>query len=134
MTLADDVDKHPIANPVNQPKSGTYGAVAETERIASAMPDPTPVEQPPTPSPQGVTNVRSNRDAASMPGVPAPLMAPSNRPGVPVNTPLAGPGGGAAVATPAQRRLQVLDHLANSQEVTEETREWAQLQIRILTE
>ena len=83
-------------NPVNQPQSGTYGDKAATQRMADALPDPTPTPEPPSINPQGVTNVRSNRDAPSMPGVPAPLMAPSNRPGVPVDTPLgAGPGAGA---------------------------------------
>ena len=135
MTLADDVDKLPIqGGGVNKPVGGTQGAKAETQRLADALPDPTPPpgEAPPEVSPTGVTNVRSNRDAASLPGIPAPMMAPSNRPGVRVDTPLeAGPG--APTQTAAQKRLSQLDLLANSPDVNETTRQWAKLVIQQLT-
>lgn len=141
--LATDVEKTEIGNPANQPASGTYGDKASVERLADALPDPTegaPTDPtagggdlPPVDA-SGVTNARSNREAAGMPGLPAPILAPTNRPDSPAGaTPLRGPGD-AATVTPRQQRLAMLDLLANSSEVSEETREWAQLVIRILTE
>lgn len=134
--LAEDVDRLPIPNPVNKPASGTHGDKAELQRLEDSLPDPTDEaagpELPPI-DPTGVRNVRSNRNAPGLPGVPRPLLAPTNRPNVPVNTPLRR-GGGPAQQTSAQRNLAIVDMLANSPDVSEDTREWARLMLTLLTQ
>ena len=140
--LATDVEKTEIGNPANQPASGTYGDKAELDRLEASMPPPTegspndPNAAQAIPEVDGsqVRNARSNREAQGMPGLPAPILAKTNRPNTPAGeTPLRG-ASEAATVTPRQQRLALLDMLANSPEVSEETREWAQLVIRILTE
>ncbi|RMF62345.1 MAG: hypothetical protein D6746_04175, partial [Bacteroidetes bacterium] len=81
--------------------------------------------------PQPVSSVRSNRPS-EVPGIPAPvLLQPSDRPDVPVSAPLVS-GAVSAPLTGAQKRLAILDVLANSPDVSDATREWAKMMIRIL--
>ena len=67
--------------------------------------------------------------APAAPGtVPNVLMGPTTQPDVPVSRPLDMAGGGpspAAAVDAAQKRLQLLDFLANSDDVSPETRQWA---------
>lgn len=122
-------------NPM-QPSSGTYGDVTELEKLKQditppgTMGGPGPQATPPPPPgmPQG-----TRLPAASAPGtVPDVLLGPTKQPDTPQFTPMTptGPGPGAVSAN--QRRLAVLDALAQSQEVSDETREWAQLVLQKL--
>lgn len=143
--MAEDLDKRPLPDgPVNRPASGTYGERAELDRLQKSLPTmepgtgPAPGGQstsaqpvrPAPPRPEG----RPQTGAAAPPGVPSVLLAPSTRPDEPVGTPLSPPPmamGGAV--TSAQRRLQILQMLAESDEVSDDTREWAQIVLRQIT-
>lgn len=119
--------------PVNQPDQ-PYGARTELERLAEALGQQAPavrtgenrpyLERPsakvPAPPPQ--------RTASPPPGIPAAVLAPTDRPEVPVNTPLvtAPP---MAQPAPDQARLALLDRLRSSPSVSPTTREWARLLI-----
>jgi hypothetical protein len=123
-----DITKMPMpGGNVNAPASGTYGEGAALENLKRQLPSPAapgPSAQNPVapmPSPPGGGMV-----PAPAPGVPPALLAPTQRPDVPVSTPLAGVGGPAPMTqSAAQRRLAVLDALANNPDVSEQTREWA---------
>jgi len=133
-----DVSKVPYGQPdVGQPASGTYGEKKSLSNLQADLPtrpvQPAPPDQTPPPvSPKPVTPVRSSRDS-QVPGVPAPILDPTGRPGVPVNTPLLNQPEPSPQQTGSQQRLAVLDMLANSTEVTDTTREWAQMMISVLT-
>lgn len=127
----------------NRPASGAYGEAKEREDLEKALPSgpgsagapgpaappgggpsggpipsqPRPVGRPPTP--------------VGPPGVPAPILAPTDRPDLPLGT-----GQGPVLGNPApmpqaadspEYRLFILDALANSPVVSEETRQWAAL-------
>lgn len=125
------VNQLPATGNPMEPTSGTYGEVADTERLKSQLnlpggPDGAPVEPAPPPAPgapqgQGIP--------PSPGGVPSVLMQPTSRPDVPASTPLEAQRltGSPSAVSGAQRRLAILDALASSDEVSEETREWAQL-------
>jgi len=139
--LPSDVEKAPVGNPVNQPASGTYGDKANLDRLESNLPDPTPgspgdpnaaAGAPPIDT-QGVTNVRSNRDAAGLPGLPAPILTKSDRPNSPAGRTPLDRGNPTAAVSPSQKRLALATMLAESPDVSEETRELAKLWVRMLT-
>lgn len=125
-----DIAQVPMDQSVNKPTSGSYGEGAELDRLKQSLPASQPVAQPPvaatgagplTPMPGPST------PAPPAGGLPEVLMAPTTQPDTPVGTPLSGPPSpvqGAAVNA-AQQRLAVLDTLATSDQVSEETREWA---------
>ena len=59
-------------------------------------------------------------------GLPPALLRPTSQPNVPVSTPLGPPQQAADPGLSGrQRRMQVLDVLANDPNVSETTREWA---------
>lgn len=138
MPDAAPLEAEKLASKVNvgQPASGTYGEKVDLARLQSSLPQsnaPTPVPGGgPTPSSEPVRPTPPQREgrppsgAALPPGVPSPVLAPTDQPNVPVSTPLAPdvmqP---AASVTSEQRRLQILDALADDPNVSKETREWA---------
>ena len=137
-TDTTDVTKMPLpGGNVNSPASGTYGEKAALERLKSQLPGvdagagPTasnPAAPMPTPpAGAGISN-------SPPPGVPSGIMAPTSRPDVPVSTPLQqGPVSPLAGAqTGNQQRLAILDSLANSPNVSDSTREWAQSLVQSL--
>jgi hypothetical protein len=139
-----------VANPdyaegvsVNRPNSGTYGEKADLNRLKQALPaaqgpGPTAQQPPappissdpvaPTPPPQG----RPSTGGPVPPGIPSVLLAPTQQPDVPVATPLAGPATAVGAVDPMQKRMALLDSLANSGEVSATTRAWAQHVIALL--
>lgn len=134
----DVTSQQPAGGGMMKPPGGTYGEVAELDKLKQDLTPPAPPGQsggpgpqptPPAPGmPQG-----TRMPAAAKPGsVPDILLGPTQQPDTPQFTPLApsGPAPGAVSAN--QRRLAVLDALAQSQEVSEETREWAQLVLQKL--
>lgn len=132
-----DITQMPTAGGnVNSPASGTYGEGAALERLKQQLPATTgsgPTAQPgdtaapmPTPPAGGMSTPPAG-------GLPSLLLAPTSRPDVPVSTPLDLGAPAPEALNGRQRRMQVLDTLANSPDMTDETREWATLMISKLT-
>ena len=133
--MATEIEKTPTADvSANAPESGTYGEGAELARLNEQLP---PMNRPgmgaatggPAPMPQPDVQV---------PGRPGgrPLQAPAGVPDVifqgggpaPAGDPMAAP----APPDPQAARLILLQQLAESPEVSEETREWARLVLEAL--
>jgi len=131
MTDTFDITQQPTPANVNKPSSGTYGETASLDRLKQALPgiDSAPGQsmnspQAPMPTPPG-----GGTAGPPMPGVPEGLFAPTQRPDVPVGTPLQVPGVAAPAAmaqTSRQRNLAILDSIANDPNVSDETRGWAE--------
>lgn len=131
----DVINQLPAGGNPMKPSSGTYGDVANLERLKGQLDlpgtdagSPSQTSAPPAPgAPTGGT------PSPVAPGtVPDVLMAPTRQPDVPAATPLGGNVPTPMSMTGAQRRLQYLDTLANSPEVSEETQEWARGVLRAL--
>lgn len=131
---ADTTDISKMALPsgnVNTPASGTYGEGAALERLKAQLPGtasvggPTPSD-PTAPMPTPPIGPMGSPPAG---GLPPALLAPTQRPDVPVSTPLQDPMamGMPAPQTGRQRNLAILDALANNPDVSETTREFARL-------
>lgn len=132
-----DLEKTPTQNmSVNKPESGTYGERAETDRLKKELPSSGgPVEGQQQAPPRAQAS--PNRPPVNMPipeeagptGVPNVMM----HQGKGLNPVM--PSSGGVMAGPenvAQARIALLDSLANSREVSEETREWAQVVLEML--
>lgn len=130
--VADSPEQQPQP-PVNQPASGTYGEKTELKRLQDAL----PTSQPQTGPEQGQQRRRSEQpparptknpqQAQGLPGVPAAILGSRSPSGAAPQEPQT------AQVDPRQARLGTLIRLASNPQVSEETREWAQLQIRDLT-
>ena len=136
MAGIDEVEKLPTNQPrMGAPQSGTYGEKQSLTNLQQALPQgegSAPAGGGPSQiSDQPVSPQRSNRTGA-VPGVPAPLLKPTSRPGVPTDTPLQDPGMPGAVVTGQQRRMQILTLLADSPATSEATREWAKSLLEVL--
>lgn len=136
-TDTTDITKMPMpGGNVNAPASGTYGDNAALERLKQELPSAPTGSAPSAMDPSAPMPVPPTGPAPAPPsgGVPAALMGPTQRPDVPVNTPLdlAAGAPGPISMTGRQRRMQILDALANSPDVSDETREWASLMIEKL--
>lgn len=120
-----------------RPPSGTYGEGADRERLEQQLPQitqgPDPESKRPAVAgpPTGVTQVTGNSGAPPRPeqlppGVPSSIVAP-NQTDLPMN--MAGPPMQPALPQgpqpPDQKTIAMLDMLANSPQVSSETREWA---------
>lgn len=139
----DIIEKQPTQDQsVNKPESGTYGEKADRARLERALPPMQPAIQPSGggPTPMGGTSptvppLPGGRPKVAPPGVPAAVMGPTDRPGVPTQTPLTGPVQSpiATAESVAQARIALLQQLATSDEVSAETREWAEMVLEILS-
>jgi hypothetical protein len=125
------VEQIPVTGNPMQPQSGTYGRVAETDRLKQALNLPggsAPGSGGPA-GPPPMTGQPPGGAAVGQPppsGVPDVLLAPTSMPDVPQSTPLASPYVSSPTSvTAAQRRISVLQALSTSDTVSEETREWA---------
>lgn len=132
----DVIEQVPAGGGVMTPGSGSYGDGAAADRLRKSLSVPggsgSPPERQPSPVPAGGPS--GSPPAPAAPGtVPDVLLAPSSQPDVPVSQPLGPmrPSPTAAVDA-AQRRLQLLSTLSESQEVSEETREWAKTVLNAL--
>lgn len=122
----DVLEQVPAGGGVNKPESGTYGEKTELAALQQALPEAEPIapqpEMQPTPGPTG--------GGVPVPpaGLPRGLMAPTNRPDVPVSTPLAGPAADpmAGAADARERRLRYLEILSSHPDASPELREWAE--------
>ena len=134
-----DVSQLPIDGP-NTPASGRYGTGAEQDRLEAALPrNPPPAGGPsPSPGPAGggapVAPPRPRQTGVpGIPeGVPAAIASPTNRPNTPTNTPLG--GGPIGPQGAGEKRLATLHQLANGAGVSPETREWAQMVLKLISE
>lgn len=135
-----DVSQMPLAGPApNQPDSGTYGAKAQTEALQKAigMAPPTggPAGQQGPPPMNGLPGGAKPQASTGPFGLPAAITNPSTQPNVPGSTPLAQPVNPVAnAATPSQKNLALLDMLTKNPDVSDTTREWAQLVLSRLVE
>ena len=129
--MAEAIEKTPTANTsVNKPESGTYGEKAAEARLKSSLPamDPmVPTNSGPAPMPQKQPSMpaQPGRPTQAPMGVPGVLLSEGNAPG-PMNQPAA------PAPNPQAARLSLLEGLANSQEVSESTRLWAQTVLEAL--
>lgn len=133
--MATEIEKTPMQNTsANKPESGTYGEGADLARLQAELPPidkvgmgaatggPAPMPQPdmsPPPLPGG-------RPLNLPEGVPGVIMHPEEDPGM-----VAGPQ--PAPVDPRVAQLTLLQQLAESPEVSEETREWARLVLEALS-
>lgn len=118
-----------------KPKSGTYGDVADTERLKQqlSMPgQPGPGGPPQQNTPQQAPGLPSGRSVpSSAPGtVPDLLMRPTQNPDTPASTPLERPAQPAQSPAGRQATRQALEALANNPDVSEASREWAKLVLK----
>lgn len=141
-----DISQQPSLT-TSQPASGTYGEKAADARLASALPKApqSPIQTPPgsigqpiPPAPPGQSPVLPGA-GSSGPGagpLPAGLFAPTGQPGTPVSTPLAGPppNPAAMAQNGQQQRMAQLQALAASPDVSQDTKDWANLVIRHLVQ
>lgn len=128
----DVMEQIPAGGNVMKPASGSYGDVAENDRLKKSLQVPEGTGSPgaPQPSPVPGGGPSGMPPAPAAPGtVPNILMGPTTQPDVPVSRPLDMAGGApstSAAVNAAQKRLQLLDFLATSEEVSAETRQWAE--------
>lgn len=130
----DNIEKTPTANQsVNKPESGTYGEQADRNRLKKNLPPMDPEGQAqggmePSPMPQpspGQPAQAGGRPPNAPPGVPGALLTPGG-------PPAPGQQPNAPRANPQAARLTLLENLASSQEVSDTTRQWAQLVLEAL--
>ncbi len=134
MDSPDVVEQQPAGGGVNKPASGTYGEKTELANLQAALPQgeppaPGPTVQP-TPRPAG-----GGAGPTAPAGLPAGLSAPTQRPEVPVGTPLQAPAPTdpyAGAVDERQRRLRLLEMLSQHPQASPELREWADTVMRKL--
>jgi len=128
----DEIEKRPL--PIGKPSSGTYGEKKELDDLKGALPPMNPQGAPsgtgPAPMPQPSPNLPAapgGRPVNAPKGVPSALMGKTSDPSMPVNTPLSGPAPAQPGAQSGQEaRIALLQSLATSDQVSDETRSWAQ--------
>lgn len=128
-------DKQPV--PINQPLQ-PYGQQAELSRLVAATAPPPPTSAPLV-EPMGVPatpGTYGGAPSAGTPGIPDALLAPTQRPDVDVATPGSSPtfmpNPVDEFAPPPEATMALLTQLAQSPEVTAQTRAWARLVLRTL--
>lgn len=136
----------PSDQPINKPGSGTYGERKELDDLkrslpttgaGPATPPSGPGPAPLSPDPIRPVSPKVGRPSvpAGPPGVPPVILQPTDFPSRPVNTPL-DPGAPAPLAPPSpaslRGRILILNALANSPEVSEDTREWSALMLDLI--
>lgn len=121
----DVLEQVPAGGGMNKPASGTYGEGTELAALQAELPTQPPARPEMQPTPPATTGGGVSAPAG---GLPRGLMAPTNRPDVPVSTPLAPPAPTdpfAGAVDARQRRLALLSILSESPDSSEEVREWA---------
>lgn len=135
-----ELEKTPTGSgAVNKPASGTYGEKADLDRLRQSLPPIGPpgeagVGAAPMVGPGGQVPQRpTGRPKNSPANIPAGMLAPTQRPGVPLDQPLAAtPQMPARQPAQDQQRLAILDALSTHPEVSPETQEWAKLLMEAL--
>lgn len=138
-TLAPDQQP----TPVNSPASGTYGEKAALDGLKKSLPQAQPSTGPtasplPPVKPEPITPLqpqpgRPQGAGPVPPGISPALLGPTQRPNVPVGTPLVPQAPAVAPSlTAAAQRIATLQLLAQSPDVSDQTREWAQMVLQAL--
>ena len=134
------IDKTPTQNQsVNKPESGTYGERAEVDRLKKELPStqgpggppggaPVPERATPTTN-KPPTSLGPEPGEAGPAGLPNVLMHQGSGNLTPQLPPEQRPPGAANLS---QARIALLDALSSSQDVSTETREWAQIVLEML--
>lgn len=119
---------------INRPASGTYGEKAAQSRLEAALPGPIAPTGPGGQAAPAMPNPGMGQPSSAPAGLPPALLRPTDRPDVPASTPLAAPPVNpvAAAQSGRQRRLAILDALSNDPKASDETRRWAQMQVKNL--
>lgn len=114
---------------VNRPASGAYGDQKNLDDLAKSFPQAPsmPGSASGAPAPMPLPPSGGGVSTAPSPGLPPALLAPTQRPDTPVNTPLAAAPVNPvqAAATARQKNLAILDALVSDPNVSSATREWA---------
>lgn len=144
-----DIEKTPTQNTsVNKPESGTYGEKAELANLRRSLPEMQPPSEGPSApggmTPGGMTPGAPPTERSAPMGrpktgprmLPGPILNPTSQPDVPLDQPRVPPAPPIPQKQSAadQQRLAILDALSTHPEVSEETREWAQLVLEALIE
>lgn len=139
-----DIEKTPTQNTsVNKPESGTYGEKAELANLRRSLPEMQPLAgNAPAPggmapgSPPVERSAPMGRPKTGPRMLPGPILNPTSQPDVPLDQPRVSPAPPIPQKQSAadQQRLAILDALSTHPEVSEETREWAQLVLEALIE
>jgi len=130
--VSEEIEKTPTGDTaINKPESGTYGEKAELNRLKQSLP---PMDgqgqQPQGPAPMpdrgGATPPRpTGRPVKGPSDLPSGIMQPAGGdPSRPLSAPAQMPQRPAAAD---QQRLAILDALSTHPDVSQETREWAEL-------
>jgi hypothetical protein len=125
---------------LNAPASGSYGEGQAQQELQAALPvgaPPAPQGAPLPPMGQGAVPSIPQREGRPTgptppPGIPSIMARPTDMPNVPLNTPLAAPGAVSMPQAPDEARLQVLQTLASSPNVSQTTRQWARQVIALI--
>lgn len=124
-----ELEKTPQNGPsLNKPESGTYGEKVDLARLQGQLPPMGPAGGPGggPGGPPGGPNVPPGGPPAS-PGVPGGVLRPTDRPNVPLSTPLVNTGQQAPQPGSAREvHIQVLQALVADSSVSEVTRQWAE--------
>ncbi len=132
--MAEEIEKTPTGDTaLNKPASGTYGEKADLNRLKQALPpmergkQGAPRQGSPMPSPSGQVPQRPMGRPTNGPlNLPAGISSPTNRPEVPMNTPLSqGPTMPQRNPAADKQRLAILEALSTHPQVSRQTREWA---------
>lgn len=125
MDSPDVIEQVPAGTGVNKPESGTYGEDVALQRLRQQLPGtPTGETAPPRTQLPPMTGPTGGA-LPPPPGLPQALFAPTRRPDVPVGTPLQQTA--PVPQSPGEQRVMLLDTLSKDPNVSEETREFAQL-------
>lgn len=120
------VNQLPVTGNPMEPKSGTYGRVADTERLKQQLDlpgaGPGGAETRPTAPPPGMP--QGTQISPPPGGVPDVLLKPTTRPDVPSSTPLQGTEPPPSVAV--QNHVAALEALLQSPTTSQTTKQWAE--------
>lgn len=125
----DVINQLPATGNPMRPTSGTYGEVADTERLKQQLDvpgaGPGGAEVRPNPAPPPGAPIGPSSQPST--GVPDVLMGPTSMPDVPQSTPLRGAGPTATPAATVRSHIAALDALVASPTTSNATKEWAKL-------
>lgn len=120
------VNQLPATGNPMEPQSGTYGRVADTDRLKQQLDlpgaGPGGAAVKPTPPPPGMP--QGTQITPPPGGVPDVLMKPTSRPDVPASTPLQGTE--PPPSQTVQNHIAALEALLNSPTTSQTTKRWAE--------
>jgi hypothetical protein len=123
----DVINQLPATGNPMEPQSGTYGNVADTERLKQQLDLPgtgpgNAAVKPTAPHPPG--QPQGTQITSPSGGVPDVLLKPTNRPDVPASTPLQGTE--PPPSQTVQNHIAALQALISSPTTSQTTKSWAE--------